>query len=359
MVHGANTISAVPINMTVRRLAPGVGACGHEWIMKPKKEPAKPKDDMQQKLQESLRKRRPRILPVLLIVSGLVIGILGLLVFLLYPRPELPRLQVVAFDQLAAVGGEVQLHGRLEMPSGETRNTSLANLEMIFEDGGLRNIAGQKLERVTVRTKSDGSASCPWRFPEGFLQGEFVARRIGTTTSPGTHDRGRVVLLPKESRLVLVHVDRTLAAVPDDAWEERNILDIPAAPGAAETLAALERSKYRVIYLAMNAEKPSLYQKMRGWVKNQGSAGPKRFPMGPVLSRLASGKQGVDSRQQTAAVLKEQFTGAHLAIVGTVSAARELHAAGYLVYYLGQKGDAPAGVEQARDWAELSGLIGK
>jgi hypothetical protein len=326
--------------------------------MKAKQESDQPKDELSQRLQDALRQRRPRPLRIVVVVVGLALAMLGFLAWWLYPRPAPPRLGVIAFDQVGVAGENVTLAGGLELAPGETRTAPLQNLELVFEDGKLAWKPGEQAKQTVVKTAVDGYASCLWKFPADFTQGDFIVRRIGTLESPGTEDRGRVVLWPRESRLVLVQIEQTLTPARDSNWENDDLLDIRAAAGAAETLAALEAAKYHVTYLALDADRPLFYQKMRRWVTIRTRAGPVRFPAGPVLARFPL-KQDAKPWQQTAAVLKEKYAGPHLAIAGTIDAAQQLHAAGFTVYFLGQGQNLPQGIERLEGWAELRRIIAK
>ncbi|MBI3411892.1 MAG: hypothetical protein HY040_26475 [Planctomycetes bacterium] len=325
--------------------------------MKADKKRELPRDDLSKRLQESLRKRRPRTFPVLITAVVLTAALLGFMIWWLYPRPAPPRMMAFAFDQTGLAGKDVVLHGMLQPMPGENRTVRLKDLEVIFEDGGFRK-QGERPTQITVKTTPSGAASCPWSFPDGFTQGEFIVRSIGTREAPGTNDRGRVVLWPQNSRLALVQIENTLTLAREETWIKENTLDIPPMKGAADALRRLEAGGFHIVYLALAAEEPFLYQKMRGWVRVQ-SGDPSPFPVGPVLSKLTMVRDANKPWQIVGAELQEKFAGPHVAVVSAIDAAQQLHAAGLDVYFLGKSDDLPAGVRRVESWAELRGLVGK
>ena len=80
-----------------------------------KPESKQPEDEVTRKLREAARKRRPMTWQGLLILLLLILVPAGVFIWwVLHPRPDPPRLDVVAFDQLGLAGEEIELRAILE-----------------------------------------------------------------------------------------------------------------------------------------------------------------------------------------------------------------------------------------------------
>src|SRR5207249_6343383 len=120
-----------------------------------------------------------------------------------------------------------------------------------------------------TKTGPRGDASAPWTFPPETAQGNFILRRIGEKFRPGMEDRARILLVSKGTPLCLVQIDNTLTRAKDQAWRTESIQGIVAVPGAADALREVRQGGYEIVYLALAADRPSLYQKMRGWAHHR------------------------------------------------------------------------------------------
>src|SRR5262249_41889778 len=140
-------------------------------------------------------------------------------------------------------------------------------------------------------------------------EGHFVLRLLGDKFHAGMEDRGRVLLRPSATRLCLVQADDTLTQQKDQAWRNENSQDLMPAPGAGEALRQARDDGFEIVYLAMAADRPTLYQKMRGWLAYQSVAGATPFPAGAVLSRFTLPGTDQDPRpwQQAAELLAKRF----------------------------------------------------
>jgi hypothetical protein len=322
------------------------------------------KDELQQRLRETLKRQRPRRLRIVLAVVVVVLGLAAGVVWLFYSGTE-PPLTVVAFEDLGVAGTEVTLRGRLEAPP-DSRLT-LSGRDMVFVDGQVLPAAGQSAKEVRAKTGAHGDVSCPWTFAAEAAPGEFILRYVGAKFRPGMDDRGRMLLVPKTKPLCLVQIDDTLTPAAAPAWQQDNVQDIVPAPGAAEALQTARDQGYEIVYLALATDRPTVYQRLRGWVNHWSAAGMPPLPTGIVLSRFTLPPADQDKRpwQQTAERIKRKFTPPpqdkpqHLAITGTIDAAQQIHAAGVRTFYLGAGEDLPAAVQRVAGWEEVRRLLEK
>ncbi|MCI0378928.1 MAG: hypothetical protein L0215_15075 [Gemmataceae bacterium] len=314
-----------------------------------------PRDEWKERLQNELKKGRPRRWRIVFVVLAAAAAVAALVLWLMSPGAELPRLAMVAFDELSPRGGEVQLQARLELAEPGTRR--LQGLDIHFVDGKIVVNPKDDPKKVTVKSGPGGEASCPWTFPGDTESAEFVARHVGDKHRPPAEDRALVYMPPLAAPICLVQIEETLTQAGEENWRKDNLLDIQAVAQSGTTLQMLKKKGHQIVYLALGADRPLGYQKMRGWIRHQQTQ-PAGFPPGPVLGRFASAQdQGSKAWQRAAEQVKEQFpeekARPHIAIAGTIDVAQQLHAAGIRVYYLGDGRDLPGDVRRAPNWPEL------
>jgi hypothetical protein len=176
-------------------------------------------------------------------------------------------------------------------------------------------------------------------------------------------DRGRIVFRPSATPLCLVQIDETLTPSKDHAWRKENSQNIVPVPGAAEALQQVKDKGYEIVYLALAADRPTVYKKVRGWMGYQSAVGTSPLPAGTVLSRFTLPWADQDHRpwQKTAELLGKRFVlpkagpiSKHVAIAGTIDVAQQFHAAGLRTLYLGAGEDLPADVQRLPDWQEVA-----
>jgi hypothetical protein len=332
---------------------------------KPDANPERSKDELRLLLQEALKKKRPPWLRLVLGGIGLAFGVLALVAWLLSPKGEQPQLIVVALDGLGMAGNPVMLQGRLQ--AVDDGSSSLDGKDVVFVDGQVLRTADQQAREVAAKTGPEGKTSCSWTFPPDALQGDFRLRLIGDKFHPGMEDRGRILLLPQAAPLCLVQLEGTLTHVlRDEAWQKESISEIAPMSGAAQALKEMRMHGYQVVYLALAARQPTIYQKMRLWVRYWGEEGS--FSPGVVLSRFAleGGDRMAKPWQKTAELInskfilpKEKKPARHVAIAGTIDAARQFHAAGLHTLYLGTGEELPEEIERAAGWEEGRRLLEK
>jgi hypothetical protein len=331
---------------------------------RPDATPERSKDELRMLLQESLKKKRPPWLRLVLGGIGLAFVSLGLIAWLLSPKGEPPQLIVVALDGLGVAGNPVMLQGRLQ--AAEDARNLLGGKDMVFVDGQVLRTADQQVKEVAAKTGPEGETSCSWTFPPDALQGDFRLRLIGDKFHPGMEDRGRILLLPQAAPLCLVQLEGTLTHVRDEAWQKEPISEIVPVSGAAQALEDMRTQGYQVAYLAIAADRPTIYHKMRQWLHYWSAEGT--FPDGVVLSRFAleRGDRVAKPWQTTAELINSKFIlpkdkkpARHVAIAGTIDAARQFHAAGLRTLYLGTGEELPEEIERAASWEEGRRILEK
>jgi hypothetical protein len=319
-----------------------------------KPEPKQPEDEITQKLRAAARKRRPLTWQGVLVLLALFLVPAGLLMWsMLSPRPDPPRLDVVAFDQLGLAGQEIELRAILEPMEVDREQVNLAGFPLFFEE----NLAAGKAKagRVKEAASVDGGlATVSWSFPDG-SKNTFVVRVPGDKVRRGAIDRGQIYPLSSDTPLMLVDVTTLSAAVARE-WQTRNPMDIRPLAEAAKALQTMQKKKIQVVYLALAADRPLTYRKVRGWVENQVN-GKNPFPAGPVLGRkeyVADGESA--ARHETLRGLKENFRGLMVAIVGQGEAAAVCRGLGVDTILFGADA-APEDVIRVKSWKEVPAKV--
>lgn len=320
-----------------------------------KPESKQPEDEVTQRLRAAARKKRPLTWKGLLLLLALVLVPVGLFVWWVYPKPEPPQLDVVAFDQLGLAGEEIELHACLVPLAVDPAQVNLAGYPMFFEENLLpgKANAGQVKETASIR---GGWGTVSWSLPKG-EKNTFVVRLPGDKVRRGAIDRGQVYLLSEKTPLLLVDVPTLTAARAKD-WQTKNPLEIEPLPEAAKALQTMRKKKFQVVYLALAADRPLAYRKVRGWVENQVN-GKNPFPAGPVLGRKTYVKDGESAaRQEILRGLKESFRGPVAAVVGQGEVAAECRAVRLVTILIGRDA-APEDVLRVKSWAEVPGKLPK
>src|SRR5437899_1416660 len=132
-----------------------------------KPEPKPPDDEVTQKLRTAARKRRPVTWKGLLLLLALLAVPAGLLVWWIYPKPEPPRLDVVAFDQLGLARQEVLLCAHLEPLDVNPAEVNLAGFAVFFEENRPPKPGPAQADWLKTTSNRDGFAAVSWTFPKG------------------------------------------------------------------------------------------------------------------------------------------------------------------------------------------------
>ena len=330
---------------------------------KPDGLPAFSAAELQERLRESLKGRRPRRTRMAIGSILLLAAIGGLLAWAFFPKGEPPLVVTTAFDDLAVSGKETMLQGCLEAP--ETPSTNLGGRDVVFAGGQLPLMGGQQAKECPSQTGPHGEATCSWTFANDTTQGDFILSQVGGKFFPGSVDHGLVFLIPANTPICLVQIEDTLPV-----WTTENMHAIRAAPGAAQALADIAGKGYQLVYLTLT-DRVTSYQRMRGWVRRQCAESRPPFPAGPVVSRfhLPWADHNEQPWRKTAERLARRFpevpqaagvarTG-HLALALTPEVAKQFHAAGWRTVFIGADNDLPAGIVRVAGWPNVSVVVTK
>jgi hypothetical protein len=313
-----------------------------------KKPPPRQEDELTQRLRESVHKHRPWTVQGVLILLALLVIPLVLLAWWMVPRPEPPRLEVIAFDRLGLPGEEVSLHARLEPVEPQETPVDLAGYPLIFQEGSLLPRPG--VPQLKTSTGEGGEARIAWTFKE-VPEAEYLVHYPGDQKRRSTRDRAHVFFRPAETPLLVIDVQHVLSAESSDGWQKKNILDI--APVAAAGNALREaRKTFQPVYLATYPDNALQYRRVRGWVENR-ILSKEPFPAGPILGRNSYAQEESAARQEVLRHLQERFHGAIIAVVGKGEAAAVCRALGVQALLVGDD-EGPKEVSRIASLQELA-----
>jgi hypothetical protein len=257
----------------------------------PAKRAKLPDDEVQQRLREAARRRRPWNVGSCLLTVLLIAVPVGLLTWWFWPRALPPKMMVIAFDQVAVQGKPVTVRAATHPLEGDER---WGGLEVFFKELTL----GAAPTAVPARTDPQGVAEVSWT-PKGtgpVIQIEAIY--IDKDQRPPWDDKAqvRVFLWPRESRLLAVDVEPLLKGKAD---------------GAAAALAAARTAGWRIAYLAASADSPLAYRKLHHAALDLHTLEKQPLPDGPVLARLKllDGTAEAEARKALLASLQDAFAG--------------------------------------------------
>ncbi len=299
--------------------------------------------------QAGARKRR-RPLLVTVLFYAIPLGLLGLLVWWLWPRPELAQLELAAFDEVRLPNAPVKYRVHVQ---GVTSDGRRANAE----GQGVFLLESKTGLQTKLTTGREGFAELEQAFPGNESLIHYLARIPKEKNRPGLEERGRVFTWTADSSILLVDADHSLAEIDTDKFWDTNNLQIKERPGAASALSQLAH-KYRFMYLSAQADQPARYNKLRAWLEH-GWAPQDKFPDGAVLCPSAhfpgnSMKHGeMEFLDRAAEQVKKRFQGRIVAVTSLPSAAELLQKQRVETFLLGQKTNPPKDVTLLKSWDEL------
>jgi hypothetical protein len=312
-------------------------------------------EQLAQRLRAEVRKRRPRLLAWLAVAVALFAGLAGLVLWRTWPRPEPPRLAVIAFDQLyGPATARRELLAQLVPVEVGAEPPRLDGFEVFFQERiptQLPNAAARSIRGVS---DADGRVAAPQE--TSVLQGVLtvITRHALTRPRHSTEDTARVYVRPQGTSVLAVDL-ASLTVDADPKWGGVPADRIKIREGAAGALAKAAKGQ-QVVYLALVLERPEEYRAVRGWVHYQASAVRPGLPDGPVLCRFVYGAKA------SAAEARERFFKEVEAlcperkertfVTATATRAEEYAKVGR-TYLLGADTPPPPGITRLASWAEF------
>lgn len=273
--------------------------------------PAKPAADaLAKELKSSLAKERPRTWKPVLAIVVLCSVTLALLTWWLMPRARPPVLQVVAFDGVFTPDETPMARGQFFTGVGDDSAPRLSGRKMAFDDQNNRNII--------QLSDANGQAAADWSGDDEPVMAFFVRFVDPERRQGSAKEAGRLFVWPKDSRLLFVDADETLTD--------------PAGDASATTLKQADDDGWRIVYLALAADRAHEFRQARSRIDNL-----VKLPKGPIVGR--NRYPATDSleaaRREAVQALKGKFKGPGTAIVQNADTAAACKAMGLRVIRIG------------------------
>ena len=285
-------------------------------------------DQLKAQLKKAIR-RSPRRRVRLLIALGISGVVVALVAWWFWPRTPVPPLLVIAFDEVALGQRQVLLRAATEPADGSDQRWG--GRELFFEEvRGLAPGASGTTKKIT--SDDAGLSQVAWQVPGTATHVEMEVRYLDERQRPPWSDRdhGRVFFWPADARLLIVDVELTLKPGKD-------------GDAAATALTAASEKGWRIVYLAVIADRPLAYRKLRATPR------PAPAPDGPVLGRKKYyySAAEAEARKEVLADLKRGARGP----VVYVSAEQ-----GVNLWTVGDEGVLSGGLAVA-DWTALAAAL--
>jgi hypothetical protein len=313
-----------------------------------RRQPVKKIDAILLLAKATLGDRRRRSSLRLVVIVAVLLVFLGLTLFAVRPRPDLPPLLVAAFDQITLPNETVSLCAQVEPVDPSVSNLDLTGCDLYFLNPQTQELLGK------VTTKRAGSASLLASFPASDRAVEIVVRQRGDEFMLAVH------IWPAETAILVVDADHALADIDDERLWTTNNLDIRPHPGVAQALQAV-RAKFRIAYLTGAADRPSRYRKLRAWLSRGTALGPEQIPDGPILAPAcypgASDPAVFSKRVITD--LTNRFQGNMVGVVTRPEEATIYRASGLETILVGEATEVPDRVTTIPSWDHLPKQLAK
>jgi hypothetical protein len=316
--------------------------------------PAADPDPWKEKLQDALKKERPSPRRWGFWLGLVLLAFIALLAWWLYPRPAPPLPPLVTFDALILPGDEAPVAARFE-PADEAPTPRLEGRSIVFSEKRLP-VPGQELGHAEAALGSDLAVTATLKVAADLPQVAFGAVCRGKDGQESVKDEAQIFIRPAKSALLVVSVEETLSLAGLEEWGKGNLSAVVGVPEAPGGLQAAAKAGFQVVYLALDSEKALTYQNMRNWVRSRAGEGTGALPAGPILARPEYPGAADTAYAAVLADLKQRFSGARIAVSGSVASARRFQAAGWRTIVVGP-GEAAPGIERVRSWEELGRLV--
>jgi hypothetical protein len=244
-------------------------------------------------------KRRRSPLRIVIAICIFLIPI-ALFTLWIWPKAKLPPMLLAAYDQIALPGETVTLTAQIEPAEAAQEAPSLTGRTLFFQE--------PRSEFLTQALTNDfrGEATAQTVFPAFRSPVEFIVRYRDEDPKHAAQATGRVFLWPADSSILVVNVETLTEWRPDSLWNFVN-LDVNPRAGSVQALQKAS-SKFRIIYISTEADRPSRYNKLRAWLEHGWVPAKERFPEGPVLAVLRS------KEREMVTNLKQRFFGKAIGI---------------------------------------------
>lgn len=308
-------------------------------------------DPWKEKLQETLKRERPSARRWGFWLAFVLLGLLVLVAWWLYPRPAPPLPPLITFDVLIVPAEEAPVLAIFAQPEEGNRTPSYKGRMMSFQESRLPG-PGQDLSSAKVTLGEEGVARATLKTPADLRKVAFKALVTGKTPEDRAEDQAHIFTFEPASDLLLVTVEGTLSRLSAAEWEKAK--EVVSVPEAAPALQAARKRGFQVAYLALEPQTPLAYKKMRLWVHAR-SAGESFLPEGPVLGRMEYPGDAPSAYTKVLASLKDRFTGRRIAVTSDVEIANRLQAGGWRTILVADGPPLP-NIERLRGWEELAFL---
>jgi hypothetical protein len=295
------------------------------------------------------RRRSPLILLTLAVVIVLVVAIP---VWWFWPRSELPRLLLAAFDEVGLPGEPVRLCAGIEPVEGERTHVSLVGFDLYYQEPPNTELLGKAL------TDQAGLASLDFTWGERDRPAEVLVRYPGKGgRQRGVQASARIFVWPPQSSLLVVDTDSGLVTASEAKLWTTSSLDLHPVTGAAASLQKAS-AKFRIVYLSGQADRPSRYAKLRAWLERPAPAS-ESLPPGPLLATACESVEqaGTSTVGGAVARLCRRFRSPLVGVTGDCQNAKVFLKAGLSTYLIGDQAEVPDGAKRTKSWNDLARLM--
>jgi hypothetical protein len=311
-----------------------------------------PGDEWSERLRASMRKDRRRYYAGLVALAVLVVALVAGFIWWIYPSSVLPRLAVVAFDQISLPEEKVPLQAQLEAMAGDPVPGYLGGLTVAFLEARSLDHAGDQLQTAQAKTQGAGQVFGTLQIPRQVKEAKYQARLLDSQRKLVSEDTARIFFLPAQAELVLVNIG-DLVNTPGPDWSG-NLANVHPHLEAAQALHSLAKKDRHLVYLALDSDRALGYRQRRRWLDSRQIV----LPLGPVLGRPSyhEGETEDMARQKIVADLLQRFK------VTAVAQGKEL-ARSFLklkvpTVVIGDE-QLPEAFLYARSWKEVPEVLGK
>jgi hypothetical protein len=312
--------------------------------------PQRKKDSVVVMLARAGLAKRRRNPAGVLILTAIIVTVLGLFTWWLWPKAAPRQLALVVYDQVVHADEEIELLAQVQGIGEPADDVDYSGSDIYFVAPHLG------LERK-VTTNRAGLAELRYALPAGPEKLiEYDVRCPGDGgRRRGATELGRIFRYNDARPLLFVDVEHGLAAGDLVRLEQGNHLDIAPAPGAVQALRSLSATRH-VVYFSAGTATALDYLHLRNWLRRGWAAVADRFPEGPVFC-LAGPYRREDADEFLRALtsdLRQRLKLPVHAVTQAIGTAKALHAVDVKTVLLGEAAEDFA---SAKAWNEVSAKL--